>query len=980
MDRPSGRRFPLYVHITTLFFVMLLAIGGLLAWLSYARSAEIIEEAVQDVFTRIVRETTNQLEGIVAPAQTALSLQAEQRVVRARNLPDRLDSLGFYARALESTPSATSVYAGYDDGDFFLVRKLDDPETIKLLNAPAGATYAVQSVERDARGTVGEFLFFDNELRPLGRDARDSYASYDPRERGWYKQASAAAGVIRTDPYVFFTTARVGVTLARRSIDPHAIVGIDIRLETVADLLKQQKFTPGTQLVIFDAQRRVIAADQIERVVRSDRNGERPQLVQLESFGSPALAHLGKTVATDTAPHPKALHIDGRDWHTAAVRLPGSDARPLFLALAVPDDELLAHARELRNELLFATAIVMLLAIPLTLVVARAVANPLRRLVGEADAIRHFDFTRPIVVSSLVQEVDDLAATMQGMKRTIRRFLDISSAIAAEDNFERLLPRLLNEVIDAAQATGGVLYLADASGTRLTAAAINRQGETEIPSEPVSFALDTLPALLQGALDSSTTGVMAGSVSAAELQTAQLDVDGFAAPAVASLAVPLYNRKQQRVGAMLLFGAAGADDAKRSFIGALSGTAAISLETRELVQAQKALFEAFIKLIASAIDAKSPYTGGHCARVPELTKMLARAACAADSGPFKDFALSEEAWEAVHVAAWLHDCGKVTTPEYVVDKATKLETIYDRIHEIRTRFEVLKRDAEIAALRRILDGEPRETAEATLNRELAALDADFAFVASCNEGGEFMAPEHLGRLQCIAARTWLRTLDDRIGISHEERERKAMVPAAPLPVQEALLADKPEHAIARGAAEHIGTDNPWGFRLDTPALRYNRGELYNLSIGRGTLTAEDRHKINDHIVQTIVMLSQLPFPKHLQQVPEIAGGHHEKMDGTGYPKRLTGSEMSPLARMMAIADIFEALTAIDRPYKKGKTLSEAIAIMARMRDEQHIDAELFALFLRAGVYRDYAQRFMQPQYVDAVDIERYLGAHASAQK
>ncbi|WP_374601313.1 HD-GYP domain-containing protein [Niveibacterium sp.] len=163
-------------------------------------------------------------------------------------------------------------------------------------------------------------------------------------------------------------------------------------------------------------------------------------------------------------------------------------------------------------------------------------------------------------------------------------------------------------------------------------------------------------------------------------------------------------------------------------------------------------------------------------------------------------------------------------------------------------------------------------------------------------------------------------------------------------------------------------------------MRYNRGELYNLSIGRGTLTAEDRHKINDHIVQTIVMLSQLPFPKHLQQVPEIAGGHHEKMDGTGYPKRLTGSEMSPLARMMAIADIFEALTAIDRPYKKGKTLSEAIAIMARMRDEQHIDAELFALFLRAGVYRDYAQRFTQPQYVDAVDIERYLGAHASAQK
>ncbi len=975
MDRPSGTRFPLYVHITTLFFVMLLAIGGLLAWLSYARSAEIIEEAVQDVFTRIVRETTNQLEGIVAPAQTALSLQAEQRVVRARNLKDRLDSLGFYARALESTPSATSVYAGYDDGDFFLVRKLDDPETIRVLQAPPGAAYAVQSVERANASTIGEFLFFDNELRPLGRDARDTYAHYDPRERDWYKQARGAAGVVRTDPYVFFTTNHVGITLARRSIDPHAIVGIDIRLETVAELLKQQKFTPGTQLVIFDAQHRVIAADQIERVVQTDRSGERPQLVQLESFGSPALAHLGKTVAADSMPHPKALHIDGRDWHAAAVRLPGSDARPLYLALAVPDDELLAHARELRNELLFATAIVMLLAIPLTLVVARAVAGPLRRLVAEADAIRHFDFTKPIVVSSLVQEVDDLAATMQGMKRTIRRFLDISSAIAAEDNFERLLPRLLNEVIDAAQASSGALYLADASGSHLTAAAIHHNGETAVPSDATGRPLEALPTLLQSALNAPGAGVIAGAVSNDELHGIGLDSATFSEAARTALAVPLFNRKLQRVGAMLLFGAAGADDAKRSFIGALSGTAAIALETRELVQAQKALFEAFIKLIASAIDAKSPYTGGHCARVPELTKMLARAACAADSGPFKDFALSDEAWEAVHVAAWLHDCGKVTTPEYVVDKATKLETIYDRIHEIRTRFEVLKRDAEIAALRRMLNGESPDAVHADLTRELAGIDADFAFVASCNEGGEFMAPEHLARLKRIAERTWLRTLDDRIGISHEERERKAVTPAEPLPARETVLADKPEHAIARGAAEHIGTDNPWGFRLDTPALRYNRGELYNLSIGRGTLTAEDRHKINDHIVQTIIMLSQLPFPKHLQQVPEIAGGHHEKMDGTGYPKRLTGSEMSPLARMMAIADIFEALTAIDRPYKKGKTLSEAIAIMARMRDEQHIDAELFALFLRSGVYRDYAQRFMQPQYVDAVDIERILGAH-----
>ena len=398
----------------------------------------------------------------------------------------------------------------------------------------------------------------------------------------------------------------------------------------------------------------------------------------------------------------------------------------------------------------------------------------------------------------------------------------------------------------------------------------------------------------------------------------------------------------------------------------------MSLESKELIKAQKMLFEAFIQLIAGAIDAKSPYTGGHCARVPELTKMLARAACAESSGPFADFQLGEEEWEAVHVAAWLHDCGKVTTPEYVVDKATKLETLYDRIHEVRMRFEVLKRDAEIACLKAIAAYQPEVEARAELARKLAGLDDDYAFVASCNEGGEFMAPEKLERLKEIAARTWTRTLDDRIGISHEEKERKARTPTPALPVVEPLLADRPEHVFERAPRDRMPADNKWGFRLDVPEALYNKGELYNLGVARGTLSDEERYKINEHIVQTLIMLTQLPFPKHLRNVPEIAAGHHEKMDGTGYPRRLVRDEMSPVARMMAIADIFEALTAIDRPYKKGKTLSEAIKIMSFMKKDKHIDPELFDLFLRSGVYREYAERFMKPEQIDTVDIAAYI--------
>ena len=327
----------------------------------------------------------------------------------------------------------------------------------------------------------------------------------------------------------------------------------------------------------------------------------------------------------------------------------------------------------------------------------------------------------------------------------------------------------------------------------------------------------------------------------------------------------------------------------------------------------------------------------------------------------------------MHIGAWLHDCGKVTTPEYVVDKATKLETIYDRIHEVRMRFEVLKRDAEIACLRRIADGGDAAAARAALEAEWRALDEEFAFVAECNEGGEFMAPERVARLKTIGARTWTRTLDDRAGISREERRRKERSAAVPLPATESLLADKPEHVIERRPEERLDAGNRWGFRVKTPQHLYNRGELYNLAVPGGTLSEEERYKINEHMIQTIMMLDALPFPRHLRNVPEIAGGHHEKMDGTGYPKRLKRDEMSPVARMMAIADIFEALTAADRPYKKAKTLSESIKIMGSMRKDQHVDPELFDLFLTSGVYREYAQRFLSAEQIDKVDVAAYVG-------
>lgn len=424
------------------------------------------------------------------------------------------------------------------------------------------------------------------------------------------------------------------------------------------------------------------------------------------------------------------------------------------------------------------------------------------------------------------------------------------------------------------------------------------------------------------------------------------------------------------VGVMTLLESGPLEPALASFAQAISGAAAVSIQARRLLAAQRELFESLLRLVARAIDAKSPYTGGHCARVPVLAKMIAQAAQDAQTGPFAAFALSPDDWEAIHVASWLHDCGKVTTPEFVVDKATKLETIYDRIHEVRMRFEVLKRDAEIAHLAAAFAaaGAPPPD-RAPLEAAWRTLDDEFAFLAQCNTGEHMLSETELARIAEIGARTWTRTIDDRLGLSHVELARRAETPAAPLPATEPLLADRPEHRFARAAHETIPPDNPWGFNIEVPELLYNRGELYNLSIRRGTLTAEDRYKINEHIVETIKMLEELPFPARYRAVPELAGGHHERMDGRGYPRGLTGAQMSPVARMMAVADVFEALTAVDRPYKHGKTMSEALIIMAGMAAGGHLDPDIFELFVTSGVWRDYAAGHLRPEQIDEVDID-----------
>ena len=393
-----------------------------------------------------------------------------------------------------------------------------------------------------------------------------------------------------------------------------------------------------------------------------------------------------------------------------------------------------------------------------------------------------------------------------------------------------------------------------------------------------------------------------------------------------------------------------------------SSQVSMSQSIQAYERSQEKLLDSIIKVIAEAIDTKSPYTGKHCARVPEIAKDLLDAANRSTLDAFKTFSLtSKDALREFEIGAWLHDCGKVTTPEYVIDKSAKLETIYNRIHEIRMRFEVLWRDAHIAYLK-------EEISLEALQERQANLRDDFAFIASSNLGSEFTDERQQARVKEIAKITWQRHFDDRLGLGPIESLRYTETENEALPVTEMLLSDKAHHIVAREDFDHEAYESD-GFKEDVPEHLYNYGEIYNLCIEKGTLSQEERYKINEHVIMSIKMLEKIPFPAQLTKIPEYAGTHHETLIGTGYPRKLTEEELSIPARIMAIADIFEALTASDRPYKKAKTLSESIKIMSFMVKDRHIDEDLFKLFLSSGVYKTYAKKYLTLEQIDKVDVE-----------
>ena len=524
----------------------------------------------------------------------------------------------------------------------------------------------------------------------------------------------------------------------------------------------------------------------------------------------------------------------------------------------------------------------------------------------------------------------------------LNKYAEIGMALSGEENVDRLLEMIIHEARSITDADAGTLYLVNETGTHLDFVILQndtmntRMGGTSgvaIQLPPVPMFVEDGP---NHANVSSYVALSGEIVNIADVYESEAfdftgprkydEATGYRSKSM--LVIPMRNHENDIIGVLQLLNAQDItrggcitefSDDRVVLVASLASQAAAALTKTRLIKDLKDLFYAFIKSTANAIEEKSPYTGGHINRVVNISMMIAEHINELDEGPFADVHFNEDELEELKLAAWLHDIGKIITPEWVVDKASKLQTIYDRVDLVGMRFDLIAKCLEAESLGRkvaLLESGASAAEVAAEDEALAAamaeLAEDRAFALSCNEPGEFMSDERIERVTAIAAKTFM----------------------------------------VDGEAQPYLTEN----------------ELENLCIRKGTLTGPERAIIENHATMTGKMLSELPFPKKLSRVPEYAASHHEKLDGSGYPNGLDASNLPLQARIMAVADIFEALTAKDRPYKKPMPLSMAVKILGFMKKDRHIDPDVHDLFLSSGLFREYAEAELSPEQYDEVVV------------
>jgi len=532
----------------------------------------------------------------------------------------------------------------------------------------------------------------------------------------------------------------------------------------------------------------------------------------------------------------------------------------------------------------------------------------------------------------------DFDQKINNQQKQIKHLAEIGLALSAEKNISKLLEMIVDEAKDLSNADAGTLYKVDDDKLHLSFE-IMQNDSMKIRMGGTSgnkITLPKVPLYINGRQNhsnvSSYTAITGEIINIPDVYKASgFDFTGprkydatTGYRSKSMLVIPMKNHENDIIGVLQLLNAKNIKTGKVvsfpvkdvNLIASLASQAAIVLTNTQLIQDLKNLFYSFIKSIATAIDEKSPYTGGHVRRVVFLTMRIAEEINKSHDGPFKDIYFNEDEIEELRLAAWMHDVGKITTPEHVVDKSTKLETIFDRIFLIETRFNLIAGlikkiylKQEIELLKNEENSRDKiKRIEQDLGDELKMLYNELDFIKACNKTKEFMNDDKIKKIKNIAKKTYLLNNEEHYYLTEDE--------------------------------------------------------VKNLCIREGSLTEEERKIIENHAEMTLKILKQIPFPKKLANVPKYAASHHEKLDGSGYPSGLTSKEMPFQLRIMAIADIFEALTAKDRPYKELTKLSHAIKIMECMKKDKHIDPDIYDLFIKKRLFYDYAKKEMFSEQID----------------
>ncbi|NQZ50801.1 MAG: HD domain-containing protein [Moritella sp.] len=959
------------IAFSTFLFITI----SVLITVSYNRMSQIAQDATSQQFQRYVHDIYTSVSYKYKPITQyfnylSTSSDWNNDKVSEISLIKAIDLVRYLAK----DTLTNAIYMGFPSGDLLSAHKLGSKTKKYYDDAPENANFVIETLEyqqTDANKLTRVYLSNNFKIIDTTVTLNDSLNIF---EQDWYKIGLQSPNLVPTPIYKDLRTNEDSLTLVQKHQFSDVIIATDLNISTIVNSLKASELSNDAIRVIFGDKGQFVIYHKnnslFSNVSDAANNDDMGNLLQKTKFKKIISANLNKNKLF-------TFNFKGEEWlaqtHNISI-IQNNNAR---LLIAVPKNSILGPSKKMLQDTMLILVSVGVLFIPLSWLFARVLTRPLRNISAQIKQVTALDVSETATITvSRVKEISDLQLSTTKMRKTLDDFLRLLTMLSNEQDIHSLLKKTCSKASLMLEADSAFVYLKSEEDDSILEPFILHTQDNNINAD-----VTLCPHL-------STQWPYEKLRNNANVKDIQFNlIHPMLKPAlvkagihpensnVYTLTIPLVDRNGNILGLLgFSYSECLGGDELTHVMGVaktLSDFVSLSFESQNLIFKQKELLNSFIKLIAGAIDTKSPYTGAHCQRVPELASMLADAACQSTQKQFRKFNLDAKGWEQLNIAAWLHDCGKVTTPEYVIDKATKLETIYNRINEVRMRFEVLIRDAQIQALTAISQGDDAKQTDHILVEKIQQIEADFAFIANCNLGENFIDDNMKTRIEAISQQTWLRFLDDELGISPAELAQKNRTSPITLPIMEPVLSDRTEHMVSH-IDNSLELEAHLRFNMKRPLHRNNLGELHNLMIQRGTINTEERYIINHHVIQTITMLEQLPLPPHLSRVPEIAGGHHEQLSGRGYPRGLQEEDISLEARILAIADVFEALTASDRPYKTAKSLSQSIKILSLMSKDRHLDSDLFKLFLSSGIYLEYAHKYLQPEQIDNVDISEYL--------